>query len=197
MNVLTVVCHPRTTSLTFAVARQFVDGLTAGGNQTEVLDLHRSGFDPVLREVDEPNWSEEAQTFSKEVEDEIERMRRHDALAFVFPVWWWGMPAMLKGYIDRVWNFGWAYGGHSLPHRRVVWLALAGSGREAFIEWGFDREMVHYFDVCLARYCGIADSRVEVLYETTADAKLGTALDPVRAEAMLRRAYDLGLRFAD
>jgi hypothetical protein len=41
-------------------------------------------------------------------------------MVFVFPVWWWSMPAMLKGWIDRVWNNGWAYGARKLPHRRAL-----------------------------------------------------------------------------
>ena len=42
---------------------------------------------------------------------EMERIERNQAPVIVFPVWWWSMPAILKGWIDRVWNNGWAYGG--------------------------------------------------------------------------------------
>lgn len=113
MNVLTVVSHPRTNSLTFAVAGRFIQGLEESGHEAELLDLHRIGFNPVMWEADEPDWSNPTKRYSPEVEAEMERMKRHDALAFVFPVWWFGMPAMLKGYIDRVWNQGFVYGGTS------------------------------------------------------------------------------------
>lgn len=110
MKVLTVVSHPRTNSLTFAVAERFVQGLKDAGHEVEVLDLHRMGFNPVLWEEDEPDWNNGDKKYSKEVEIEMERMKKHDALAFIFPIWWFSMPTMLKGYIDRVWNNGFAYG---------------------------------------------------------------------------------------
>lgn len=64
MRVLCVVSHPRKDSLTFKVADRFVKGLTAAGHDYEILDLHEIGFDPVLKGVDEPDWSTEEQSFS-------------------------------------------------------------------------------------------------------------------------------------
>src|SRR5690625_1975351 len=104
MKVLTVVTHPRKDSLTFKIANQFIEGLHDAGNETELFDLYWSDFNPVLYEEDEPVWFSNDQKFSLEVEKEIERMNNYEALAFIFPLWWWSMPAMLKGYIDRVWN---------------------------------------------------------------------------------------------
>lgn len=76
---LTVVTHPRTNSLTFAVADRFVQNLIKAGHDIEVLDLHRSGIDPVLGEADEPDWTRKHKQYSTEVEAEIERMKKHDA----------------------------------------------------------------------------------------------------------------------
>jgi len=45
------------------------------------------------------------------------RIERNDAIAMFFPVWWWSMPATLKGWIDRVWNHGWAYGWNGIDTR--------------------------------------------------------------------------------
>lgn len=190
MKVLTVVTHPRTNSLTFAVADRFVQGLKAAGHETEVLDLHRSGFDPVLMEADEPDWVAKHQHYSPEVETEMERMKRHDALAYIFPLWWWSMPAMLKGYIDRVWNYGFAYGPSRLRHQHVLWLALAGAPIERFEKRQYDKMMTHYFNVGLANYVGIPSSQVELLYETV----VGTT--PGHMEKWLAQAYDLGVNYA-
>lgn len=71
MKVLTVVTHPRTNSLTFAVADRFVQGLIKAGHETEVLDLLRSGFDPVLGDADEPDWTGKHKQYSTEVEQRI------------------------------------------------------------------------------------------------------------------------------
>ncbi|WP_199620753.1 NAD(P)H oxidoreductase [Paenibacillus alkalitolerans] len=190
MNVLTVVSHPRTNSLTFAVADRFVQGLHDAGHETEVLDLHRSGFNPVLWEADEPDWSASEQQYSPEVEKEIERMKKHDALAFIFPLWWWSMPAMLKGYIDRVWNYGFAYGPNKLHHQHVLWLSLAGAPIERFTKRQYDNMINHYFNVGLADYCGIPNSKVELLYETV----VGT--EPGHIDRWMTRAYNLGLNYA-
>jgi NAD(P)H dehydrogenase (quinone) len=189
MKVLTVVTHPRLNSLTFSVANHFVQGLKDAGHETEVLDLYRARFNPVLWEADEPNWSEDIQHYSPEVETEIERMRRCDALAFIFPLWWWSMPAMLKGYIDRVWNYGFAYGPNRLNHQNVLWLSLAGAPIERFEKRKYDQMMTHYFNVGLADYCGIANSKFELLYETI-------HTKPGYSEKWFSQAYELGLDYA-
>lgn len=188
MKVLTLVSHPRTDSLTFAVANEFIRGLGEAGHQSEMLDLHRCGFDPVLREADEPDWTAERQHFSAEVEAEMERMRRHDALAFVFPLWWWSVPALMKGYIDRVWNYGFAYGPERLPHRHVLWLALAGAPIERFEKRKYHDMIEHYFNVGLASYCGIGSSKVALLYETIVDGSSA-------GSDWLNEAYQLGVDY--
>ncbi|MFC5704309.1 NAD(P)H oxidoreductase [Cohnella faecalis] len=190
MNVLTVVSHPRTNSFTFAVANRFVQGLKNAGHETEVLDLHRSGFDPVLWEADEPDWSADHKTYSPEVETEIERMKKHDALAFIFPIWWYSMPAMLKGYVDRVWNHGFAYGSSKLHHQRVLWLGLAGDSLEHFEKRQYDKMIAHHLNVGIASYVGIPNSKAEILYNTLG-SKEG------HSERLLTQAYDLGLHYAE
>ncbi|MDA8352953.1 MAG: NAD(P)H oxidoreductase [Firmicutes bacterium] len=188
MNVLTVVSHPRVDSLTFQVAHRLIAGLKAKGHQTELLDLYRSGFNPVLWEADEPEWTADNQRYSSEVEREIDRMKNHDGLAFVFPLWWWSMPAMLKGYIDRVWNYGFAYGPKKLPHQQVLWLSLAGAPIERFEKRRYHSMIDHYFNVGLADYCGIPNSKVELFYETIESG-------PGHVETLLNRAYHLGLNY--
>lgn len=190
MKVLTVVTHPRINSLTFAVANRFVQGLTDAGHETEVLDLHRSGFDPVLLEVDEPDWTNSDKQYSSEVEAEIQRMKKHDALAYIFPLWWYNMPAMLKGYIDRVWNNGFAYGSSTLHHQHVLWLSLAAASAGHLEKREYDKMITHYLNVGLANYAGIPSSKVEFLYETL-DSR------PGHTENLLNQAYKLGLNFSE
>jgi putative NADPH-quinone reductase len=187
VKVLTVVAHPRTNSLTFAAADRFVQGLIYAGHETEVLDLHRSGFDPVLREADEPDWTGHKR-YSPEVETEIERMKNHDALAYIFPLWWYSMPAILKGYIDRVWNYGFAYGPSKLPHQHVLWLTLAAASPADLEKREYNKMITHYLNVGLANYTGIPNSKVEFLYETL-DGR------PEHTENLLSHAYHLGLNF--
>ncbi|MUK87836.1 NAD(P)H oxidoreductase [Ornithinibacillus sp. L9] len=189
MKILTVITHPRKDSLTFKVANRFVQGLIDAGHEAEILDLYRSNFDPVLWEKDEPTWATNTQKFSPEVEVEMERLKKVDALAFVFPLWWWSMPAMLKGYIDRVWNYGFAYGPNKLNHQHVLWLSLAGAPIERFTKRRYDKMMDHYFNIGLADYCGIPSSDFKLLYETI-------GAKPGYMENWLNQAYKLGLEYA-
>ncbi len=188
MRVLTVVSHPRKDSLTFKVADRFVQGLADAGHDYEILDLHGIGFDPVLKGADEPDWSASVQTFSPEVETEIRRLKEHDALALIFPVWWWHLPAMLKGYIDRVWNNGFAYGANNLHHQHALWIGLAGASEEQMNKRSYGEMITHLLNVGIAGYCGISNSKVEFLYETLES-------EPAHYDMLLDQAYRLGLNY--
>ncbi len=110
MKVLVVICHPRRDSLTGAMADAFIDGLMQYGHEVEIADLHAEDFDPHMPIADEPDYADPSKIHSEAVRDELARIEHHDDIALFFPVWWWSVPAMLKGWIDRVWNFYWAYG---------------------------------------------------------------------------------------
>lgn len=186
LRILTVVSHPRTDSFTFAIAERFVQGMKDAGHEPEVLDLHRIGFNPVLREADEPDWSDSSKIYSSEVEEEMERMRKCNALAYIFPIWWYSMPAMLKGYIDRVWNHGFAYGANHLHHQQMLWLGLAGAPPEHFEKRQYDKMISQHLNVGIANYSGIPDSTVKILYDTLN----GNA---EHRQELLMEAYQLGL----
>ena len=190
MKVLTVVSHPRVKSLTFSATHRFVQGLKTAGHQTDILDLHRIGFDPVLREADEPNWNMSRPQYSAEVEREIERMQQYDALAYVFPLWWYSMPAMLKGYIERVWNYGFAYGSNRLSHKHILWLILAAASPADLAKRDYDKMIAHQLNVGLANYVGIESTRIGYLYETLKE-------DPQHIEMLLEQAYQYGLNYGN
>jgi putative NADPH-quinone reductase len=167
MRILLAVDHPRQTSLTHAVAEAFRTGLVEAGHETALLDLYGEGFDPRMSPADEPDWSDMAKTYSAEVEAHMDRIRAADAMAFVFPVWWWGLPAMTKGYIDRVFNQGFAYGGSTkVPLKRIEWLALAATGEESYLKRGYLAALKAQALVGIANYCGVEDTRLELFYES-------------------------------
>ncbi|KAF4324690.1 hypothetical protein G195_001897 [Phytophthora kernoviae 00238/432] len=147
------------------------------------------GFDPILRGMDEPDFTEEHQVFSPEIETEMERLKKHDAVAFVFPLWWWHLPAMLKGYVDRVMNNGFAYGSNKLHQQQILWIALAGVTEEQMQKRNYDESITNLLNVGIADYCGVSRSRVEFLYETL-DAK------PEHYKTLLNQAHQLGLSYA-
>lgn len=189
-SVLVVWAHPRTDSLTATVTTDIVATLREAGVEVEEVDLYRSGFDPALREADEPDWENPDKVYSPEVRAHIGWARSADAIVFVFPVWWYSLPAVLKGYIDRVWNYGQFYGAgrrSGIAHAR--WVGLAGETREAFAKRGYEEMITHHLNIGIAGLCGIDDSRTTLLYNTLAEdvtdptAHVTALRDEARAEA--------------
>jgi len=164
MKILLVLAHPRKTSLTGSVADIFADGLDKNGHDVEWANLIEEGFDPVLREPDEPDWDNPGKQYSPEVRREMERIERNDATVMVFPVYWWSVPGVLKGWIDRVWNNGWAYGDVNFPQRRVWMIGIAGNSSSGFSKRGYDSAMSTQLDTGLLDYCGVPERRLELLY---------------------------------
>ncbi|MCU1727678.1 NAD(P)H oxidoreductase [Pseudomonas sp. 7P_10.2_Bac1] len=161
--------HPRTDSLTARV----VSGLKAEAQNNHMsvseLDLYRADFDPALHEADEPDWKDPAKTFSPHVMHLAESLPGVDHLVIVFPVWWYSMPAMLKGYIDRVWNYGLVYGGgKKLPVSSIRWIALVGGARGHFEKHQKHHYMEDLLNEGIAKYCGVENSSVTFLYNTIA-----------------------------
>lgn len=177
MKILVVFDHPRRDSFCGAVLDAFLDGLAEAGHTAEVADLRAEGFDPRLPLGDEPDWSDSDKVYTLEVLTEQARIMASDALAFVFPVWWWSFPATTKGWIDRVWNNGWAYGERKLPHRKALLIGTASSDREGYARRRYDEAMRIQLVTGIMDYCGIPDSELHLLYDVLAG-------DAVRQEAL-------------
>lgn len=164
MKVLIVFDHPRRDSFCGAVLDQLISGLSSAGHHVELADLRAEGFDPRLTPGDEPDWKDAHQVYSDAVLAEQARMSRSDALAFVFPVWWWSFPATTKGWIDRVWNHGWAYGARKLPHRKALLLGTAGASAEHYARRGADEAMRVQIARGMMEYCGIPETQLHLLF---------------------------------
>ena len=187
MNTLIVVAHPRQNSLTHAVASTFASGIGKKGHAVEWADLVAENFDPVLREGDEPDWNDPDKTYTPGVLREVERIKRNEATVMIFPVWWWSLPAILKGWIDRVWNHGIAYGARSYPHQRVWMIGVAGVGKSTYRADGYDSAIQTQWKAGILDYCGVADGRVELLF--------GSMEGPERVAGILARAAEIGAEY--
>lgn len=166
-RVQIVWAHPRAQSLTAQVVADAREVLERRGCEVDEIDLYRLPFDPILGKDDEPDWEDLDKEYNPHTMELIARTRRADALIFVFPVWWYSLPAIMKGYIDRVWNHGRFYGGgRRIGIDSVLWLGLVGYSQRAFQKRGYDDMMAHYLNIGLAGYCGFNDSRTELLYNT-------------------------------
>ena len=164
MKTLLVIAHPRRSSLTGQVADAFSEAAQANGHAFEVADLAREAFDPVLREDDDPDWNDPDKVYSEAVRNEMRRVERNEATVMIFPVYWWSMPALLKGWIDRVWNNGWAYGARKFPQKRAWMIGIAGALESGYTKRGYDTAMQTQIDVGILDYCGVQERRLELLY---------------------------------
>jgi NAD(P)H dehydrogenase (quinone) len=102
MRILVVYCHPCEESFTAVIRDLAIRTLEENGHEVTLIDLYGEGFNPVMN-------AQERREYHTPVENEIpvrhhlDRLREAEALIFVYPTWWYGPPAMLKGWLDRVW----------------------------------------------------------------------------------------------
>ncbi len=101
MRVLVVYCHPVETSYNAEIHRVAVDTLKRAGHEVEDLDLYAEGFDPVLSRAERLDYHDLTKN-SALVGKYVAQLLRTEALVFVYPTWTYGLPAMLKGWFDRV-----------------------------------------------------------------------------------------------
>lgn len=104
MRVLVLFSHPVEESYGSALHKQVVESLTAAGHEVDDCDLYAEGFDPVMSRDDRLAYHEVPDNLKlMNIESYVERLQRAEGLVIVTPVWNFGFPAMLKGYLDRVW----------------------------------------------------------------------------------------------
>ena len=101
MRILYLYCHPLDDSFHAAIMREAVAALKAKGHEVDLCDLYAEGFDPVL--TAERRRSYHDVTKNREgLEDHVARLQAAEALVVQFPTWCFGLPAMLKGWFDRL-----------------------------------------------------------------------------------------------
>jgi len=123
-RILIVYAHPEPRSLTARMKDFMVDRLRAQGHVVEVSDLYAMGWkatldradfahlapDERVRPMEDSQHALETGTQAPDVQAEQDKLRRADAVILQFPLWWFTMPAILKGWVDRVYAHGFAYG---------------------------------------------------------------------------------------
>lgn len=161
MHALIVVSHPLNTSLTHGVAAAIAEGITAAdpGNTFEIADLTQEGFDPTYSGADIAGFLKTA-TVPADILAEQARVDGADALVLVFPIYWWSMPALMKGWVDRVFSNGWAYEETAegavvkkLGYLPVHIIGLGAGGKSLYDRHGytdaFNAQIAHgIFDYC-------------------------------------------------
>lgn len=168
MKILAVYAHPRPQSFSRALLDEFIAGATSAGHTVEFIDLQAEKFDPVFRDEEYGQYGE-----AYEQPADIARYQAliagADALVFAFPVWWWSMPAILKGWFDRVMSYGFAYGDEPgkptglLRDRPVVLLATGVADDKTYAKYRYDDAMKQAIPIGIFGYCGLHDVRWHLL----------------------------------
>lgn len=103
MRVLMVYCHPVEGSFNSAVRDRALAALRAGGHQVDLVDLYREGFDPVLSTAEREAYLADTAWVLARVQRHVDLLKAAEGLLFVYPTWYYGPPAMLKGWLERTW----------------------------------------------------------------------------------------------
>ncbi len=189
MHVLTVLDHPNPKSFSAAVAHKFMEGAKSAGHSVELADLHSEDFDPRWTMADiEADGQADA---PEDVVKEQARIARCDAICLVFPLYWWGMPSMTKGWIDRVWSWGWAYDQLDDPEKSLqrsrpgVLLVPAGAPSYEVENEGITDALEATWMKGTFGYFGFAPRKLELLCGSNGSLK--------RRRALLERSCQIGL----
>jgi putative NADPH-quinone reductase len=108
MRVLVIYCHPVAESFAAAAHRAVLEALRQVGHEITDVDLYAEGFDPAMSRQERLDYQnpERNERLVKRYDDQLAAT---EALVLIYPAWWYSMPAMLKGYFDRVWLPGVAF----------------------------------------------------------------------------------------
>jgi putative NADPH-quinone reductase len=109
MRLLLVYCHPDPQSFCAAIRRTAVDALAGAGHELRQIDLYDEGFDPVLSLAEKRSYLEQTERNIEGVAAHVEALRWAEGWVVIYPTWNYGLPAMLKGWLDRVWLPGVAF----------------------------------------------------------------------------------------
>ncbi|MCA0278959.1 MAG: NAD(P)H-dependent oxidoreductase [Proteobacteria bacterium] len=184
MHALIVVAHPDPNSFSHSIAAEIAEGLALSdpGDTFEIADIAAEAFDPRFTATDLAVHRREVPP-SADVAAEQARIDRADTLVLVYPVYWWSMPALLKGWIDRVFANGWAYDEgpdtklvKRLRHLRVHLVAIGGAGMRTYARHGYFGAMKTQIDHGIFDYVGAEVATSELLLESESpQARLDTA----------------------
>jgi NAD(P)H dehydrogenase (quinone) len=193
MHALFVYAHPEPTSFTGALKDAGVAALRQAGHTVEISDLYREKFNPVAGRYDfetvanagrfhyqtEQAHAREARGFAPDLVREQERFLKADLVVWLYPIWWGGMPAILKGWFDRVLAFGFAYAegrrfdSGFFPGKRGLLCLSTGGTRQRFsadgvfgdihaVLWPAQRLMIEYLGMeALEPFVAYAAPRVD------------------------------------
>ena len=109
MRLLVVHAHPVPESFSTVLFRAVLEAAEGTGHEVRALDLHAVGFDPVMGEEERRTYNDGGPPADPALQRHVDRLLWAEGLLFIYPTWWYGQPAILKGWLDWVWRPGVAF----------------------------------------------------------------------------------------
>ena len=159
MQYLIVYAHPNPKSFNHTIREIIEDKLRNGGLKFDVRDLYEINFNPALSGSDFVSFKQGQAP--EDIKREQGYVKNADILIFIYPVWWFGMPAILKGYIDRVFSYGFAYkadegGLHGLlSGKKAIIFNTTGGSEEDYEQGGYKGALRKTTEIGTFELCGL------------------------------------------
>lgn len=157
MNHLIIYAHPNPDSFNHAILEKTVSASV--GNHVIIRDLYQLNFSPILQ------WQEFQQSITQQYAEDIKNEHQYwqdaELITLIYPLWWMGFPAILKGYLDRVLSYGFAYTNGDiesiglLKGKKMQHFVTLGNSNEKYKEKGFLSAFEHTLGKGLFEFCGI------------------------------------------
>lgn len=158
MRHLIIYAHPNENSLNSRLLQTVIESLDKEHHDIQIRDLNKIGFNPVFSMEDMQRQF--AGQISDDIKTEQEYISRADQITFIYPIWWTGMPAIMKGYIDRVFSYGFAYRYDQgvqkglLKGKKAVIINTHGKSHEEYERMGMDKALTLTSDNGIFLYSG-------------------------------------------
>ncbi len=157
--VCVIYAHPNQKSFNNAIKEVVLETLKNKGIAYNLRDLYNLEFNPVLSARDFEVFL--SGNVPEDIRKEQEIIRASSLLVFIYPVWWAGMPAILKGYIDRVFSYGFAYEEKDgelvglLSDKKAVIINTLGASELEYKPSGMEECLIKTTDIGIFKFCGI------------------------------------------
>ena len=176
MKVLIVYAHPNPQSFNHAILESFISGLQEGGHTHETSDLYADSFDACFKGPDFAQFT--GGQMPADVLGEQQKVSQADALVFIYPIWWWGPPAILKGWYDRVLSMGFAYGISEqgqpmglLKLNKVVHITTTMGKEDSYKGMGVEDAIKTVDRATFTGMCGVQNVEHVFLFSAATDAE--------------------------
>lgn len=159
MKNLIVYAHPNSGSLNHFFKQTVLESLQESGAEIEVRDLNQINFNPVLS-LDDMSGQRMGKV-ADDVKMEQDFITWADRIIFIYPIWWTGMPAIMKGYIDRVFSYGFAYRYDQgiqkglLTGKKTIIINSHGKSNAEYEAMGMDKALALTSDTGIFTYSGL------------------------------------------